>query len=304
MTKALAERSRLQLKPTKRHPHDMSGTTDYASTIRRAILHVAGHSKGGPLPGRPSITINFHPDALFRGRLTIETLALDPTYRSQFETGISNGGLTAHPGGDRWLWESRMFGGAYDGADPALRPKYGALNHRSRVTGGSPRFGSSHLRLRSRVLSRATFCYPDSCREPVDFGVRERMALIALADKGAGSVDPLDDYIEAHVHGPVNLADDVEAVVLDASYRGTHVGSIAATLPCPIEWHAGFRLSWERLDDCAAYRGPDHAALAAFMMTGGVLTPWGIGDALSRGLCGPQSLKRVWHCVARFGSPD
>ncbi|MGW4476241.1 hypothetical protein [Nonomuraea sp. NPDC004354] len=24
--------------------------------------------------------------------------------------------MTAHPGGDRWLWESRSFGGAYDEA--------------------------------------------------------------------------------------------------------------------------------------------------------------------------------------------
>ena len=139
----------------------------------------------------------------------------------------------------------------------------------------------------------------------------QRMPLIALAEKAAeqqaeqqaGSVDPLDDYIEAHVHGALSLADDVEALVLDASYRGTHVGSVAATLPCPIEWHAGFRLSRDSLDDCAAYRGRDHAALAASMMTGEVLTPREIGDALRCSLSDPQSLKRVWHCVARFGSP-
>ncbi|WP_425584256.1 hypothetical protein [Streptosporangium album] len=28
---------------------------------------------------------------------------------SQFVTGTGNGGLTAHPGGDRWRWESRIF---------------------------------------------------------------------------------------------------------------------------------------------------------------------------------------------------
>ena len=55
----------------------------------------------------------------------IEVLAQEGIYRSQFETGTSNGGLTAHPGGDRWLWESRMFGAAYDRTAPELRPKYG-----------------------------------------------------------------------------------------------------------------------------------------------------------------------------------
>lgn len=53
-------------------------------------------------------------------------------YRSQFETGTSNGGLSAHPGGERWAWESRIFGWAYDEATPTLHPKYGALNHRFR----------------------------------------------------------------------------------------------------------------------------------------------------------------------------
>ena len=282
----------------------MSGTADCTSITVKAIAHVAGRCRGGPLLGAPRITINFHPDAPFRGRPTIEALAADRAYRSQFETGTSNGGLTAHPGGDRWRWESQMFGGAYDGADPALRPKYGALNYRNNTTGGSPRFGSSHLRLRSSVLSRATFCYPDSTHEPLDFGVRDRMALIELADKQAGSVDPLDDYIEVHVHGALSLADDVEALVLDASYHGTHVGSVANTLPCPVEWHAGFRLLRDRLDDCAAYRGQDVTVLVASMMTGEVLTSREIGDAWNRGRCDPQSLKRVWHCTARFGSPE
>ena len=99
------------------------------------------------------ITLNFHPDARIQGELTIERLAREGFYKSQFETGTSNGGLTAKPDGDRWGWESDIFGGAYDDADPALRPKYGALNFRNSMTGGSPRFGSCHLRLRPHVLA-------------------------------------------------------------------------------------------------------------------------------------------------------
>ncbi|MFF4772940.1 DUF3626 domain-containing protein [Microtetraspora fusca] len=33
----------------------------------------------------------------------------DGVYLSQFVTGTGHGGLTAHPGGDRWRWKSRIF---------------------------------------------------------------------------------------------------------------------------------------------------------------------------------------------------
>ncbi len=69
------------------------------------------------------VTLNFHPDVTWARELMIGVLAHDGVYRSQVETGTSNGGLTTRPGGDRWTWESRIFGGAYDRADPVLRPK-------------------------------------------------------------------------------------------------------------------------------------------------------------------------------------
>src|SRR5205823_2908795 len=80
--------------------------------------------------------------------------------RSQFETSTSNGGRTAHPAGERWAWEQRLFGGAYDSSPATSRPRYGSLNHRRRPAGGSVRFGSAHLRLAGHTLSRTTFCYP------------------------------------------------------------------------------------------------------------------------------------------------
>src|SRR3712207_1114393 len=98
--------------------------------VGRAIGHVTARSSGVPLPDDLRVTLNFHPDRLVDGVIVVAALARDGVYRSQFETGVSNGGLTAYPGGDRWRWESRIFGGAYDDAPAALRPKYGALNVR------------------------------------------------------------------------------------------------------------------------------------------------------------------------------
>jgi hypothetical protein len=258
------------------------------SNLERAISHVASRCSGPPLPAGIAVTVHFHPDAPHRGRTALEALAAEGVYRSQFETGISNGAL----GGERAKWESRIFGGAYDDADPSLRPKYGALNHRRHVVGGSPRFGSSHLRLKPHVLARTTFCYPDSYFDPKHFGVAARMGLLALAD--APMDDPLDSYIEAHVHGPLILADDVEAIVLDACYQDV------GPLPCPVEWHPGFRMPIERRDP--SYRGAEVAELARTLAVDGYLTPREIGLALQRG--GDRTLlKRVWHCVARFGCP-
>jgi hypothetical protein len=227
-------------------------------------------------------------------------MARDGVYRSQFETGTSNGGLTAHPGGDRWRWESRIFGRAYDDAEPALRPKYGALDLHRRPYGAAPRFGSAHVRLAAHTLERTTFCFPDSVFEPEHFGTATAFALGDLADS-AGH-DLLDDYVEAHVHGVVALSTDVEALVLDPGYRGTGVEADAHRLGVPVEWHPGYRLEVATLRAHPDYRGPEHVALGASLAVDGVVTPQVLGDASRTGQYDEQSLKRVWHYVARFGS--
>jgi hypothetical protein len=224
-------------------------------------------------------------------------------YRSQFETGTSNGGLTAHPGGDRWRWESRIFGGAYDDGPAAARPKYGALNFRDGHVGGAPRFGSAYLRLAASVTARTTFCYPDSAGEPGHFGVAGRVsALVSMA--AAGGRDPLDDYVEAHVHGVITLSGDVEALVLDPCYRGTPVEADAVRLGCPVEWHGGFRVTQADLRRNAGYRAREFAELGVSLARDGCLTAVMIGDAARAGRHDEQALKRVWHYVARFGSPE
>ncbi|GAA0525810.1 uncharacterized protein DUF3626 [Saccharopolyspora erythraea NRRL 2338] len=273
------------------------------SAWERAIAHVAGRAEGGPVDDPPPVTLHFHPDRLVGGIPVIDAMVRDGLYRSQFETGTSNGGLTAHPGGDRWRWESRIFAGAYDHAAAEQRPKYGSLNFRRRAVGGSPRFGSCHVRLSPAVLERTTFCHPDSVFEPTDFGVAQRLS--ALIDTArADRRDPLDDYIEAHVHGPLDLARDVEAIVLDPSYRGTNVERAATGLACRIEWHPGFSLRTEELRRHPDYRGQQYVDLGLSLAEHGRLTPRTLGDAARTGHHDQQALKRVWHYVARFGNLD
>ncbi|GAB1510850.1 DUF3626 domain-containing protein [Actinophytocola sp. KF-1] len=267
----------------------------------RALRHVAALASGPPIDPALRVTLNFHPDRFLRDKPILDALADDGVYVSQFVTGTSNGGLTAHPGGDRWRWESRIFDGAYDDAPAGERPVYGALNFRRKAVGGAPRFGSAHLRLTAETLARTTFCYPDSHLEPADFGVADRMGLIALAL--ADDQDDLDDYIEAQVHGPVRLDRDVEALVLDPCYRGTAVETAAARLGCPVEWHHGLRLHVDELRRRPGYRGQEYVDLGVTIAVDGVLDPRIIGDAARTGRHDPQAVKKVWHHVARFGSP-
>jgi hypothetical protein len=265
--------------------------------VERALAHVSALADGPPLDRTLRVTVHFHPDRFVGGVPLLRHLADEGTYRSQFETGTSNGGLTAHPGGDRWRGEGRIFGGAYDSAPASVRPKYGALNFRRRPAGGSVRFGSAHLRMSEATLDRTTFCYPDSVFSPEAFGTAERMALTALAD--ADDRDVLDDYVEAHVHGPLSVRSDVEAVVLDPAYRDT---GIEAGLPCPVEWHHGFRLSVDELARHADYRGEEVVPAGEQVAVGGMLDARVIGLAVHTGRYDPQVLKRLWHCTARFGA--
>jgi hypothetical protein len=291
------------------HQHAPSTTASEGGgdrAVERAMAHVAERSLGTVVDGSLRVTLNFHPDRVTAsGTPLLTQLAKDGVYRSQFVTGTSNGGLTAHPGGDRWHWESRIFGGAYDGGPDAARPVYGALNFRGRSVGGAPRFGSAHLRLTAEAVGRATFCYPDSYYEPSHFGVATAAsAVIEAALTDAVETDPMDGYVEAQVHGPVLLERDVEALVLDPCYRGTEVEEQARLLPVALEWHGGFRLTVAELRQHPDYRGPEFVELGERIAQAGVLDARIVGDAVRSGADDPQALKKVWHYLAHFGAPQ
>ena len=287
-----------------------SGTSTWAA---RATEHVTGAASGGALDRSLRVTLNFHPDRLRDGATVLEWLARDGVYRSQFETGTSNGGLTAHPGGARWRWEQRIFGHAYDDAPVSERPKYGALNHRHWRIGAAPRFGSAHLRLAEHVLDRTTFCFPDSVFEPSAMATAAHFDLFPLVELfdarelsdevEAAEGGLLDGYIEAHVHGTVDLALDVEALVLDPCFRGSPIEHQARSTGAVVEWHEGRRLLVQTLADHRQFRGPSIVAVGRRVAREGVLDAATIGRAAGNGTEDPQDLKKVWHHVARFGTP-
>lgn len=116
------------------------------------------------------VVVHFHPDRLARdGRPVSERLIADRRYSSQFETGLSSGSRSAHPGGERDDWERRLFGGAYQapGVAPSERPKYGALELIRHADGPWPRFGSCYLVLKPAVSARTTFSFSGSEKDAV-----------------------------------------------------------------------------------------------------------------------------------------
>lgn len=292
----------------------------------RALAHVRALCPDvGPVVEAP-ITVNFHPDRLpADGGTVADHLAAEGVYRSQFETGISNGGL----GGPRRDWEERMFPGVYAGS--AGRPVYGALNLAGFPDGASPRFGSCHLVLRPEVSRRATFSHGDSVTLPSVVGTAETFGAVwaALLDEvattgralnlPAGSPQEwvaalarprpeagraMDHYVEAQIHGGVVLSEDVAAVVADPSFAGTRFEPLLRSLCGTLTWSPGFRLAPAGYP--AELRGPEVPPLAAAVAARyGVaeLTAEVVGRAAREPGADLQLVKYLWHILVLRGRP-
>lgn len=256
------------------------------------------------------LTLNFHPDRLAKhGRTVASGLAVDGQYRSQWVTGISAGSRSAVPDGTRERIERQLFAGAYLAADPRSteHPVYGSFDLLFDNHGGSPRFGSSFIVLRRRVLERTTICVGDSHAAPRDVGTIDApwSVLAGLADQAVrgellnralgvavlfsaveGSYRSrrpsraLDGYIEAQVHGGVSLERDVESIVLDPSFRGTDIErdleAAAERYGVALTWHVGSELHVDAVPD--DFRGPTMPALARQVArTDGIVDAHGIG---------------------------
>jgi hypothetical protein len=129
----------------------------------------------------------------------------------------------------------------------------------------------------------------------------------------------LDTQIEAQVHGPVNLDQDVETLVADPAFSDTATGVLLHRLGerygFPVRWHCGFRL---RVSDVADdFRGPTMPQLARHVAgNDGLVDAVAIGRAQVSLRQRPgewvawgdeaevlQLLKQLWHVVVHYGSP-
>ena len=268
--------------------------------VRRALDHVRGLSDGPRLDPTLRVTLNFHPDRLVRGVPLLQVMAQDGVYRSQFETGTSNGGLTARPGGARWLWESRIFGGAYDDAEPSLRPKYGALDLHRRGYGAAPRFGSAHVRLAAQAARADDVLLPRQRLRAR--ALRHRNGFRAGGRCGCGGRSTCSTTMSRPRCTASSTSPGMSRQ--SCSTRATAAPTSRPTL-------AGSDLRWSGTPATAStsapcaptrdFRGPDIVALGESLAEEGVVTPQVIGAAARSGQHDEQALKRVWHYVARFG---
>ncbi|UNK20749.1 DUF3626 domain-containing protein [Paenibacillus sp. N3/727] len=266
------------------------------------------------------IALHFHPDRLDPAKKSVaEALLEQGVYKSQFETLLSNGSVSAYPGGERDLWEKDLFGGAYqkEGSTNSQRPKYGALDLMLHPDGPAPRFGSCYFLLAPDVSYRSTYTYLDSHQNPKEKGTYTTFddilaALLkevfnrdfALGEKNLTPrklidhlrdhlikpfADPssreanrnLNHYIEAQVHGDIRLKEDVEVLVADPSFKGTPIGRILEQICIQFS----IQLYWHKgfamgVDEVPVdFRGPSMPSLAKRISHNGYIDVSMIGSA-------------------------
>jgi len=333
-------------KATIKHILQMSNIT--SEIFEDAVDKLKAHAK---------VALHFHPDRPDSSMKSIaEALLEQGIYKSQFETLLSNGSVSAFPGGERDLWEKRIFGGAYhlQGTTDSQRPKYGALNLMLHPDGPAPRFGSCYFLLSPKTSYRCTYTYLDSHQDPLEKGTYEEFDMILAAlleevflrDSAMGernltpaklinhllvhlekpfpnpaSKEPnrnLNFYIEAQIHGNISLKEDVEGLVADPSFKGTHVGGILEQLclkySIDLYWHSGFVLRADKVP--ADFRGPSMPSLAKRIAQNNTIDARIIGSAVmdlkrnpgawhDRGTVEEvlQELKLLWHVLVRYGEP-
>ncbi len=301
------------------------------------------------------VAIHFHPDRIDRrGNMVLKSLLEEGVYKNQFETGISNGGLSAYEGGERVQWEHDLFGDSFVRAPKVSRPKYGALDFRLFPEGPAPRFGSCYMVLSLDVMKRSTFTFMDSnlnSNGKATFGnwdcllaelftgvfinelflgkfhVSTDEVVDILFHSSSNGYDEtyfnqpvgrnLNHYVEAQIHGSIELMKDVERLVVDRSFvdsppiRG-FLNDIEAKYNIPVSWHPGFQLS--SLEVPQNFRGKDMPLIARRIVGDGYLSVRELGgiserymknsEAVSMELGHPdplQAIKYLWHILVKFG---
>ncbi len=138
------------------------------------------------------------------------------------------------------------------------------------------------------------------------------------------TVDPIGraldstEYIEAQLHGPIDLARDVARIVIDPSFLGTPTGAALQAagdlFGVEISCHHGFCLDVDDYRDARVrnFRGQDVAALALrihrdYCDPGEPITANALGRAAREPAAATdpvrQQIKQVWHTMVAFGRP-
>jgi hypothetical protein len=161
--------------------------------------------------------------------------------------------------------EHRTFAGTYNRALPPERPRYGALNVLLAPEGGAAVYGPAVLILKEEVKDRTTFHSRDSRFTRMEnAGARGAMAgcLLSKTDQDLRQLleiaggkrshgtygrdsHPMaftgSNYIEAHIHGPLDLSEDLAGIALHQKYQGTQAGAdaeaVARKYGVPLTWY-------------------------------------------------------------------
>ncbi|WP_188887123.1 DUF3626 domain-containing protein [Paenibacillus radicis (ex Gao et al. 2016)] len=301
----------------------------------REILHLSNISLSSfedavsKLRSHARVALHFHPDRPLADKKSVAQALLEQgIYKSQFETQISNGSVSAYPGGARDLWEMKLFGGAYqmEGIANSERPKYGALDLMLHSDGPSPRFGSCYFLLAPQVSYRCTYTYGGSQDDPLEKGTYEEFDDIlaavlkdaffreyALGEKGLSPpkvVDwlllclnlpiterlkqmpsrNLDHFIEAQIHGDIFLHDDVEILVADPSFQGTDIEATfeKLCLKYAIELHWHKGFAIQADKVPPDFRGPTMPSLAKRLAINNLIDVRAVGAAVNDLKCNPD----------------
>lgn len=155
----------------------------------------------------------------------------DDHYRNQFETNTSRGSLSAK---SRDIWESNLFNKIYLNSSPFEKVKYGALNilNNNRGVLSAHGYGDSYFILKSHVKTRTSFVFGDSSSQQLHIQTFDHCnnilyymsdslldEVISIALGTTHSSDTHYMYIEAQIHGPVRLGNDIEVLVVNPRHR-------------------------------------------------------------------------------------
>ena len=308
------------------------------------------------LTSKACVSLHFHPDRIdARGKSVAQGLLEDGEYKSQFETHLSNGMLSPVVGGPRDHWENQLFGNCYIGAcgrpkygalDFNLSPngaasRFGSCyfickpevsqrasfcyldSYRSPAEKGTlKQFDDVLAALLSEAFERdyalgLSSLYGDTLKPPALIRhLNERLAQGVEARLPHPWIANLDHYIEAQIHGKVSLYHDVAYLLVDPSFKGTHIQpvleGIAKQFNILLLWHCGRELNCEQVPE--DFRGEGMPSLAQRIAVNGIINAHIIGEAVASLLSRPkewesrgninqvlQELKLLWHVVVKFG---